>query len=80
MEHTNRQLRVTVDQSACVGNASCVAIAPNAFALDENRQSTVVGEPGPDDADLVIEAAENCPVRAISVADADSGESIFPEP
>jgi ferredoxin len=78
MERTNRRLRVTVDQSACVGNASCVATAPNVFALDENRQSTV-RDPGADTWELVIEAAENCPVGAISVVDEASGESLFPE-
>ena len=72
-----RTLRVRVDRQACVGNAMCEAIAPKVFRLDENRQSEVV-DPAGDSAEKILEAAENCPVSAIFVEDAETGEQLFP--
>lgn len=72
-----RKVVATVDRSICVGNAGCIVVAPDVFALDENRQSVAVDS----DAaawELVLEAAENCPVGAISVVDTASGQSLFP--
>lgn len=72
-----RKLRVRVDHNVCVGNAMCTTIAPKVFALNDNRQSEAV-DPGGDTAEKILEAAENCPVSAITVEDADTGERLFP--
>ena len=72
-----RKLRVWVDHTACVGNAMCEAIAPKVFKLNDNRQSEVV-DPAADTEAKILEAAENCPVSAIFVEDADTGEQLFP--
>ena len=72
-----RKLRVRVDHQACVGNAMCEAIAPKVFRLNDNRQSEVV-DPAADTEAKIIEAAENCPVSAIFVEDAETGEQLFP--
>ena len=72
-----RKLRVRVDHQACVGNAMCEAIAPKVFKLNDNRQSEVV-DPAADTEAKIIEAAENCPVSAIFVEDAETGEQLFP--
>jgi ferredoxin len=72
-----RKLQITVDHNVCVGNAMCEAFASNTFALNENRQSTVVNPAG-DSEEMVLEAAENCPVSAITVVDAETGEQLFP--
>lgn len=68
---------VSVDQAVCVGNAACVGTAPDVFVLDDNRQATVAN---PDGAarDVIVEAAENCPVSAITVLDAVTGETLYP--
>ncbi len=59
-------VRVAVDHDVCVGSAMCVAIAPAVFRLNDERQAEVVpGEVVA--ADLAAEAAENCPVGAITV-------------
>ena len=71
------KLRVTVDLNVCVGNAMCEHFAPNTFELNEERQSAVK-DPNGDDVEAVIEAAENCPVTAIMVEDAETGEVLFP--
>ena len=72
-----RQLRITVDHDVCVGNDLCTNIATNVFALNEDIQSEVVNPEG-DSEEKVLEAAENCPVSAIMVEDAETGETLFP--
>jgi ferredoxin len=72
-----RKLRVRVDHEVCVGNAMCVTIATKAFRLDDNRQSEVA-DPDGDSVEKILEAAENCPVSAILVEDAETGEQLFP--
>ena len=72
-----RKLRIIVDHNLCVGNAMCAPFATRTCALNENRQSHVVNPQG-DPEEKVLEAAENCPVTAISVFDVETGEKLFP--
>ena len=72
-----RQLRIRVDHNKCVGNAMCTTIAPHVFTLNDNRQSEAVNPAG-DTEEHILEAAENCPVSAITVEDAATGEQLFP--
>lgn len=72
-----RKLRVWVDHQACVGNAMCETLATKTFRLNDNRQSEVV-DPQGDSVEQILEAAENCPVSAIFVEDAETGERLFP--
>ena len=72
-----RNLRVRVDHDVCVGNAMCETIAAKVFRLNDNRQSEAV-DPAGDSVEKILEAAENCPVSAIFVEDADTGEQLFP--
>jgi ferredoxin len=72
-----RKLRVWVDHQTCVGNAMCETIAAKVFRLNDNRQSEAV-DPEGDTVEKIIEAAENCPVSAIFVEDAETGEQLFP--
>ena len=72
-----RKLKVWVDHTACVGNAMCESIAPRVFRLNDDRQSEVADATADTEA-KIIEAAENCPVSAIFVEDAETGERLFP--
>jgi ferredoxin len=72
-----RKLRVWVDPQICVGNTMCETIATNTFRLNEKRQSEAVNPEG-DSEETILEAAENCPVSAIFVEDAETGERLFP--
>ena len=72
-----RKLKVWVDPNACVGNALCESSAPRVFRLNENRQSEAI-DPAGDSEAKILEAAENCPVSAIFVEDAETGEQLFP--
>jgi ferredoxin len=55
----------------------CESFAPHSFRLNDNRQSEVV-DPAGDSEEKILEAAENCPVSAIFVEDAETGERLFP--
>ena len=72
-----RKIQVSVDHDICVGNAMCITIATNAFKLNDERQA-VSADPDGDTEEIIMEAAENCPVAAIKVMVADTGEQLFP--
>jgi ferredoxin len=72
-----RPLRVWVDHRRCVGNSMCEALAPAVFRLNASRQSEAINPAG-DTEEKVLEAAENCPVSAIFVEDAQTGVRLFP--
>lgn len=72
-----RRLRITVDQSKCVGSTMCMTIASGVFALDDSNKSSVVNPAG-DTEEKILEAAESCPVSAITVEDEETGEKLFP--
>ena len=71
------KLRITVDHNLCVGNAMCETFAPKVFVLNDDRQSEVADAEG-DTMANILEAAENCPVSAITVVDEETGETLFP--
>ena len=72
-----RKLRVSVDHDKCVGNAMCETYAPKVFVLNDDRQSTVA-DSNADTEENIMEAAEDCPVSAITVIDDETGETLFP--
>ena len=72
---SQNRIQVTVDRALCIGSGDCVDTAPDVFQLDEEDKAVVVD---PDGApyDEVLEAAQNCPVTAISVV-GEKGE-VYP--
>jgi ferredoxin len=62
-----------IDEGACIAQGDCVEAAPQVFRLDD--RASVIGT-GPDE--LLMEAAENCPVEAIVLVDSDTGEQVYP--
>lgn len=83
----DKTLSVSVDQDLCLGAESCVAIAPEAFALDEKQLGRRVGteplgiievEDKTVDSETIIRAARSCPYRAITVKDGTTGDVVAP--
>jgi ferredoxin len=70
-----RRLIVAVDHKACIGSGICVGTAPARFALGTDRRSHPVAGPVEFD-QLIVDAAASCPMEAISVTDADTGEPV----
>jgi len=63
----------TIDQSSCIAEGECAELLPDVFELGD--RATVVGT-GPED--LILAAAKNCPVEAISVVDSETGARVYP--
>ena len=68
-------IQVRVVRSQCIGAASCVAIAPNTFQLDDENISEVVSQIGDTD-DIKLSAAKACPVNAIIVEEVDENGTV----
>jgi ferredoxin len=68
--------KLYIDRALCIGAASCVAIAPDVFELDEENKA-VVKDVGGADNETILLAAKSCPTRAIFVYN-ENGEQIYP--
>lgn len=53
-------------QSKCIAAASCVAISPELFKLNESNLVEII-DGGVDEADNILLAAQSCPTGAIEV-------------
>ena len=65
-------VQIRVDRALCIGSGDCVDTAPEVFQLDEEEKAVVI-DPHGAPLEEVLEAAGNCPVTAIFVAD-ETGE------
>ena len=62
---TPKIAKIVVDRDLCIGAASCVAIAPGVFALDEENKAYVVSDKGADDETILLAAlALSLPYRS----------------
>ena len=69
--------RVTVDTDLCISSTGCVLRAPEAFELDAARQGCPRHEVMAA-SEEVMDAAESCPVEAISIVEEGTGVVVFP--
>ncbi|MBO4208797.1 ferredoxin [Micromonospora sp. CPCC 206060] len=70
--------RVDVDPRRCIGTGICAGAAPDHFVLVDGLSRPVLNVVDP--AGPVIDAADSCPMEAITVRDADDHRLIAPEP
>jgi len=84
--------KLIVNRDLCIGAASCIAIAPTAFELDQENKAVLIRKKGGssseetkrgdladdniDDETLLL-AAQSCPTRAITLYD-EEGNQIYP--
>jgi ferredoxin len=66
-DEPRRRMRAEVSHDLCVGSTMCLQLAPGAFALDENRQA--VFAPGDWELGALQEAADGCPMQAITIVE-----------
>lgn len=69
--------RIVVDRQACIGARSCVVVAPGVFQMDDENLAYVTDPDGTDE-EIILMAAQSCPVLAVRLYDED-GKQIFPE-
>lgn len=72
-----RKLTMRIDRSLCIGAATCIAIAPKAWQLDNEAKAIILDTADQETDETLIEAAKGCPVMAIFITD-ESGKQIFP--
>ena len=64
-----RVMKATVDQDTCIGCALCVQICPEVFKMEEDKAIVFVPVVPPEVAATCQEAAESCPVAAITITE-----------
>jgi len=74
-----QKITIKIDPSLCITAANCTGIAPKIFHINEEGLAEVMDESGVPqgyehtvevsdaDAELIEEAVESCPARAISI-------------
>lgn len=69
--------RVAVDRSACRGSGMCIGLAPEHFGADDSGKALPRAELVSAD-EAVLDAAESCPLEAITVTDEATGQRLAP--
>jgi ferredoxin len=69
-------VKIVIDRSLCIGAASCLAVAPNTFDLDDENIAVVTDIKAHTDDEILL-AAQACPTAAIFLYDKE-GELIYP--
>jgi len=72
------KLTLTVDRNLCIGAATCIAVAPQTFILDDEAKAIVLESAQQETPETIIESAKACPVAAIIITD-ETGKKVFPE-
>ncbi|MBI3955969.1 ferredoxin [Candidatus Gottesmanbacteria bacterium] len=72
-----RTLTMRIDRSLCIGAATCVAIAPKAWALDDEAKAIILDSVEEETDETLLEAAKGCPVMAIFITD-ETGKQLYP--
>lgn len=73
-----KHFTISVDRNLCIGAATCVALAPKAWKLDEQAKAELLDTAAEDTDQSLIDSAKGCPVAAITIIDDDTGKQIFP--
>ncbi len=68
---------IVVDRNLCIGAASCVAVAPKTFALDNEAKAIFLPTASEELPETILDSAKSCPTAAIIITD-ESGKQIFP--
>ncbi len=72
-----RNWTMRIDRSLCIGAATCVAMAPKAWTLDDEAKAIILDTSEEETDEALLEAAKSCPVMAIFITD-DTGKQIYP--
>ena len=63
--------KIVVVQSKCIAAASCIAISPTLFKLNEQNLAEMIEE-GSDELDNIMLAAQSCPTGAIEIYEGEA--------
>ena len=68
---------ITVDRDLCIGAASCIAVAPKAYALDNQAKAIILDTAQVENQEAILDSAKACPTAAIIIHD-ETGKQIYP--
>lgn len=77
VERKIRKFTMRIDRGLCIGAATCVAIAPKGWALDEEAKAYILETAEEETDEILLEAAKGCPVMAIIITD-ETGKQVYP--
>jgi ferredoxin len=72
------QYKIEIDRDECISCEQCVSDAPGTFGTDDDDKAIVI-DPEGDAPDVILAAAQNCPVEAIKLYDTETGAQVWPE-
>lgn len=72
-----RNWTMRIDRDLCIGAATCVALAPKAWALDDEAKAIILDTSEEETDEMLMEAAKSCPVMAIFITD-ENGKQLYP--
>lgn len=73
------KFKIEIDRDLCIGDGACCGEAPNTFEMDADNIAIVKDTEGhtPEE---ILQASQTCPVDAIKLKDASTGEQVWPKP
>ena len=71
--------KVWVDRELCIGAATCLAVAPKTFDLDNEAKAVFLPTKDEEKKEDLLDAAKACPVAAIIIEDLKTKKRIFPK-
>jgi len=72
-----RKLTMRIERNLCIGAATCIALAPKAWALDDEAKAIILDTADAETDESLLDAARGCPTLAIFITD-ETGKQIFP--
>jgi ferredoxin len=78
MEKKMAKYNIEIDRDTCIGDQLCCSEAPNTFDVDDEGIA-VVTDPEGDEPEVILAAAQACPVDCISLHECESGNKVWPE-
>lgn len=69
-------VKIVIDRELCISAASCLAVAPGVYELDDENIA-VVTDPNSVDDETLIASAQSCPTKAILLFDKE-GNQVYP--
>jgi ferredoxin len=69
--------KVQVIRDLCIGAASCIALSPATFEMDDESKAVIL-EGADDTPENLLMAAQSCPTKAIIITDTETGEQVWP--